>query len=260
MPAPLYAYPTNALATGPDGTVHLVVEWYKTWPAEGAAEGPAGRRGYASDARNAKERPRSLGVSHLEMPRPGEWLHTDGRKVEKYPVTMEETPLIVNRPEGNPRPGNVAVLPDGRPVFGIWDQDSGTMVLSVRQADRVWRLTDLTASAQSFDPGRHFCSQPQVAVNARGEILLAAARAETPEWGHVSSRIHAFGIAPDSGAITRHEAVPKTDPQEPDWLPNIEKPGPGLYPEELHLVFQTGRRGAKNDDHTPCAVKWTVLR
>ena len=247
MPAPQYSCPGNALAVGPDGTVHMVLGWYKTWPA-------------GAGGRDQPIPPRSLGVSHLEMSEPGEWRHTDGRMVESYQVAMEDTPLIIARPQGNPRPGNVAVLPDGRPLFAVWDQDTGAVELAIRQADRTWRITELTAQADGAGPGKCFCTTPQVAVDARGDILLVATQAECTRWGHVSAQLHVYRIAAEDGAVTRHEAIPKTDPHDPDWLPNIEKPGPGIFPEELHLVFQTGQRGEGCTNAARCAVKWTVLR
>jgi len=230
MPCPLYAYPTNALAVGADGTLHLLVEWYKTW-ADGAT--PA----------------HSIGVSHLERIA-GKWHHTDGREVKLLPVPLEDTPLIIAKPAGNPRPGNLAVLPDNRPFFGCWDQDTGALTLSIRS--QTWRTTPL-------DVGEIVNGEPQVAVNARGEIVLAAPCAKALPWGDPSSQIHVFWIDPATAAIKRHRALEKEHPDEPDWLPSIEKPGPGGYPAELALIFQTGRRGKTCTDKMNCAVKFTVL-
>jgi hypothetical protein len=240
MPAPLYSYPTNALAAGADGTLHLLVEWYKTWPGKGA---PA----------------RSLGVSHFERSATGAWLRGDGSEVGSFPTGMEGSPLILSRPSGNPRPGNIAVLRDGQPCFGAWDQGDGSLLLAVRDRSRVWRVTDLSGDGARIDPGNIFSGQPQVAVNAAGEIVLVAPRAATAKWGDPSSRLHAFWLDLADGSVRRHHALEKTEPGEPDWLASIEKPGPGVFPEELYLLFQTGQRGEGCINAKRCAVNLAVL-
>lgn len=241
MPAPLYSFPTNSLAAGPDGALHLLVEWYKTWPGKGA---PA----------------RSLGVSHFLRAPSGEWRFDDGRPLEKLPSGMGESPLAVSRPGGNPRPGNLALLRDGRPFFGYWDQADGALVLAVKGAGGGWRLIDLTSAAERLDPGRRFNSQPQAAVNAAGEIVLVACRAEGGAWADPSSRLHAYWIDPSGGEVLRHLALEKRDPREPDWLPSIEKPGPGVFPEAPWLLYQTGRRGEGCVNAARCAVNLSLLQ
>ena len=241
MPAPLYSFPTNALAVGADGTLHLLVEWYKTW-ADGVT--PA----------------HSVGVSHLERPAGGNWQHTDGRAVKLLPVTFEDTQPFIANAAGNPRPGNVAVLPDHQPCFGCWDQDAGTLLLSIRGANREWRTVDLSPQATQLDPGNVCNGEPQVAVNASGDIVLVAPRAKSTTWGEPTSQIHVYWIDPATGNIKRHRALEKKQSAEPDWLPSIEKPGPGDYPAELGLIYQTGRRGTRATDIVPCAVNLTVLR
>jgi hypothetical protein len=235
MPAPDYAYPTNALVAAPDGTVHLLIEWYKTWP-------------------NHVYRAHTVALTHLERSPDGIWRHTDGREVKQFAVALEDTALLLPRAAGNTRPGNIALLRDGRPCFCAWDQDSGETILAIRQPDRAWKFIDVGGPVAASDPGGVFNGQPQVAVNARGEILLACSRAAENQWGHPTSRV-AVGLFDAEGRLLRFDAVEKDAPDTPDWLPSVEKPAPGLFPEQFHLLFQRGRRGEGCVNTTRCAVR-----
>lgn len=239
MPSPLYTYPTNALATAPDGTLHLLLEWYKTWP----------ENLYTA---------RSVALTHLERRADGTWWHTDGREVKCIPIAMEDTALLLPRAAGNPRPGNIALLADGRPCFAVWDQFTGQTQLGVRGADRVWRFADVGAQVAAVDPGRVFNGQPQVGVTARGEIVLACSRAAEVEWAHPTSRI-AVCVLDAEGKLLRYDTVENPSPETPDWLPNLEKPAPGVFPENLHLVFQRGRRGVGCINDAKCAAMMTKV-
>ncbi len=250
MPAPLYSYPTNSLASGPDGVMHMVIEWYKTWP--GGSAGPAAR---------------SLGVSHFELaPGPGggeyaryAWKHSDGKEAYALPIKFEESQPVAYPGGQSPRPGNVVVLPDGRPIFGVWNSDVGGAALAVRQADKSWKSFDLGELGQKTDPGKKFSSQPQLAVNSRGEVIVAIARDETGEWGSVTNQLHVYAVNPNTGEMLRHEAIPKVEPSQPDWLASLEKPGAGVYPDEFHLIYQTGIRGKGCVNDAICRVNYVKI-
>ena len=234
MPAPGYSYPTNALVAAPDGTVHLLMEWYKTWPDNV----------YPAHA---------VALTHLERSPDGVWRHTDGREVKQFAVTLEDTTLLLPRAAGNLRPGNIALLPDGRPCFCAWDQDSGQTILAIRQPDRAWTFVDIGAQVAAADPDGKFNGQPQIVANASGEIVIACSRAASLEWGHPSSRI-AVAVFDAAGRMLRFDAIEKAAPDTPDWLPNVEKPAPGVFPKSFHMVFQRGRRGEGCINAAQCAV------
>lgn len=250
MPAPLYTYPTNSLCSGPDGTMHMVIEWYKTWP--GGKDGPPAR---------------SLGVSHYTLPPgPGNgefakymWKHSDGRDAVPWPIKFEDSQPLAYPGGRSPRPGNVVVLPDGRAVFGVWNSDDSTAALAVQQADKSWKHFDLTEAGHKADPGRKFGSQPQLGVNAKGEVVAVICREKDGEWGGVTSQLFVFVINPATGAVIRQQAVPKVVADQPDWLASLEKPGPGVYPETFHLIYQTGVRGAGCVNDAVCRVVYTVV-
>ena len=239
-PSPLYNYPTNALALAPNGTRHLVIEWLKTYPEN---RHPA----------------HSMAVSHLESPDGIEWFHTDGREVKHIPVGIEDTSPILFRGAGNLRPGNVAVLPDGRPCVAVWDAFAETMALGVRQADRSWRVTDISDAVMAHCPGTHFNSCAQISATPSGEIVLVLPRAETTGWSHATTQLHAFRLSPDSAEILRHDAVPKTTAGEPDWLASIEKTIRGHHVDDPYVTYITGQLGTGCVNEAQCQVKLVHL-
>jgi len=239
-PAPGYTYPTNALAAAPDGTVHLIIEWLKTY-------------------RDNIEPAHSMAVSHFETADGVHWSYSDGREVKSMPIGIEDADPILFRGRANLRPGNVAVLPDGRPCVSIWDRAAGVMLLAVRAADRTWKLTDLSPAIESLCPGTYFNGLPQIAVTPSAELIVVLSRAENAEWGHVTTQLHVFRIAPDSGGILGHEPIEKTNPDEPDWLPSIEKEILGQYRSDPCLTYTTGRRGQGCINDAQCEVKLVQL-
>lgn len=247
MPTPLYTYPTNALTSAPDGTVHCIIEWYKTWP-------------------NNVIEPQSLGISHFELkpggstlPKPPTpWHHTDGRPVKSIPIKVEESyPQVV--PAGDdPRPGNVAALPNGRPVFGVWHAATGAARLCVQQEDRAWRHIDLNTIASDLGlSGKSYVATPQVAINSRGHVVAVVTRSDENKWGGDASWLHTLVIDPQSGVVIKHAPVPRAEPDQPDWLASIEKPGAGVFPDEFNLIYQTGKRGTGCINEAQCRVRWT---
>ena len=240
-PAPGYIYPTNALAVGPDDTLHCIVEWYKTYP-------------------DSVEPPRTMAVGHLELPAGATgWLHTDGRPVSRMPVGLEDTSPVIFRADANLRPSNVAVLPDGRPCFTMWNRVTSGLLLAVRQADRSWAILDITERLNALSPGTQCNGQAQTTALPDGTIVLAAQRAEDPEWAHPTTGVHVAWVNADSGDIERHMAVPKAEPDEPDWLPCVEKGIRGALPESPYLMYQTGRRGVGCVNDATCRVRLLQL-
>jgi len=240
-PAPLYSYPTNALATGPDGRLHLLVEWYKTYP-------------------DNVHPPHSAAVSLLESPDGQRWFHTDGREVRHFPVGLEDTQPALFRAEGNLRPGNLVVLPDGRVCFSVWDENRFAVLLVIRQADRTWRVSDLTVALGERLPGLRCNGQGQVAPLPSGEVVLVVPFNPDGKWGGEGTQLHAFWLQPEDGSLLRHKEISKDDPAEPDWLAAIENPVGGRYSDAPWLLYISGRRGEGCINDARCAVKLVQLR
>lgn len=235
-PAPLYSYPTNSLALGPDGTIHLVVEWYKTYP-------------------ETVHPPHSVAVSHLTSPDGEAWFHTDGREVRHFPVRLEDTSPILFKGGGNPRPGNVAVLPDGRPVLAVWDSNAHTLALAVRHGEGDWRLTDLGPAMEKCRPGVPPSGQAQVSATPSGEAVLVLQCSASGAWGAPDCGLQVLRLDPDSGKILHAEAVAKANPDEPDWLPSIEKAPAAQCAEDPWMIYLTGRRGEGCVNEARCEVR-----
>lgn len=235
-PAPGYIYPTNAMSLAPDGTLHLVIEWFKTYPDNAVP-------------------PHSMAISHYESTDGAGWLHSDGRAIASMPVRLEDSNPIIFRGAANLRPGNLTILPDGRLCFGIWEPDRGGLLLAVRELDRVWRVVDLAPALASCCPDTHANGHAQVAATSAGEVIMALPRGDTGDWGHPSSQLHIFRIQPDSAEVLGHEPVEKLEPQEPDWLPSIEKHMLGRYVDDPYVSYITGHRGTGCINDAECRVR-----
>jgi len=190
--------------------------------------------------------PRCIAVSHFESPDGVDWLFSDGRPMKSVPVCLEDGAHVVYTASGSVRPSNPAVLPDGRPVLIIWDDVAGTQTLGVRQKDRTWKLTDLSAAVARYCPGTHFVEPAQITTVPPGEIIAVISRAEERKWGHPSTTLHSFHIAPDTGEILSHVAFPKTQPEHPDWLASIEKGVLGRNSDTPCCLYTSGPRGYSN--------------
>ena len=235
-PAPGYIYPTNAMALAPDGTLHLVIEWYKTYPDNVVP-------------------PHSMAISHYESADGAQWSHSDGREVASMPVRIEDADPIVFRGDANMRPGNLAVLPDGRPCFGIWERVHRELLLAVREPDRTWRVVDLAPALDARCPETYANGHPQVAATSAGELIMVLPRGETDEWAHPSSQLHVIRIQPNTAEVVSHEPIEKLDPEEPDWLPSIEKQMLGRYQDDPYVSYITGNRGTGCINEAQCRVR-----
>jgi hypothetical protein len=238
-PAPFYIYPTNSLSVAPDGTTHLIIEWYKVFTAN-------------------VEPPRSMAVSHFEYV-DGDWFYTDGTRVKSFPIRIEDSDPVIYKGNANLRPGNVAVLPDGRPCFGIWDRESSDILLALRSSDHDWKLTNLAASINGLFPGTYFNGQPQICVTPSSELIMVIAGADRREWAHPSSRLHVFRVAPESAEIIRSESIPKNNPDVPDWLPSIEKGVLGRASDDPFLTYISGSTGEGVINDAECEVRMVHL-
>lgn len=224
-PAPLYSFFTNSLAVGCNGAIHLVVEFYKTYPDNAAP-------------------PHSMAVAHLESPDGVKWFYTDGREVARVPVGLEDTQPVRFRGGGNFRPGNCIVLPDNQPAFNLWDERAGTLEVAIRRPDRSCRFIDLRETLAEIRPGwvPNLCGQ--LAVDKTGNLLVVAQLAPIKQWGHPDTELHVIRVAPESGRVLGHQAIPKLTPGVPDWFASIEKSIIGLPEDDLYLIYTSGLNGS----------------
>lgn len=225
MPAPRYSFPGNSLTIGPDGTLHLLIEFYKT---------------YSDDHVGSH----SAAVTHLESPDgAATWFHDDGREVAIAPVTLEDSHPVKFKGGGNLRPGNIIVLPNNNPSFTIWDSHDGTAELAVRDSNRTWHFTDLTDHIRSMHPDLVPSDAPQIAVDKNGMLVIVCTIAADCRWGHPEGRLVILWVNPGNGAVTRSESIPQSGPGRPDWLASIEKNNVGTPDNDLFLLYMSGKVG-----------------
>lgn len=236
MPARGYAFPTNALAVGPDGTLHLVLEFYKTYP-------------------NNTTPPHTALVTHVVSPDGGRsWRHSDGRPIHALPIAMEDCAPVRFVPGGNLRPGNLVVLTDGRPAVAIWNAFTGTLELAIRQSDASWTLLDLMPALSEAHPGWFVNAQGHLGLGGDGSLLVVTCLAPEARWAHPASTLHVLRVHPERGVIGS-AAVPHLEPDQPDWLPNVEQRPAGVVTDDPYLLYQTGNRGEGCVNASRCRVR-----
>ena len=236
MPAPGYAYTTNCLARGHGDSLHLLVEFYKTYPENRA---PA----------------RSIAVSHYESPDGGvSWFHDDGRPFAQVPVGLEDSSLVVFRPKGNARSGNLVILSDGRPAFGVWDSMSKTAELFVRGEAGKWSRTDLTKEVSALKPGKVPSHVPALAPWADGRIAAVFPVSANGNFWDSEATLAFVDVDPVSGRICGSPAFSEDRPGDPSWLPSIEKGRVFENGNVPYLLYTRGKAGPNNSECGPCDV------
>ncbi len=236
MPAPGYSYTTNCLARGPGDSLHLLVEFYKTYPENRA---PA----------------RSIAVSHYESPDGGvTWFHDDGRPFAQVPVCLEDSSPVIFRPKGNPRPGNLVILSDGRPAFGVWDSNDKTAEMFVRGEGGEWARTDLTKGVSALRPGRIPSHIPSLAPRADGRIAAVFPVSSHGNFWDSDASLAFVNIDPASGRFSGSPAFSEDRPGEPSWLPSIEKGRVLAKGDDPYVLYTRGKTGADNTTSEPCDI------
>jgi hypothetical protein len=236
-----YTYPTNSLVVDAQGILHLGLEFYKTYKSsEDAARSVAVTHAYSEDA----------GIT---------WHHDDGRKVHTLPFGMEDSYLVDHDVTGNLRPGNLAVLPDGRVVMAVWNARLGTLTAHVRQNPGSWESLDLTAAATGDRDGWRVNSQGRVAVDQNGQLVIVTTTAPEMVWGHPRQHLQCLWVEPDSLTVTRSHLVPKEDPGRAAWLASVEHGHTGQAEHPLLVLYSDGNRGETCINDARCRVRMLQL-
>lgn len=224
-PADHYIFPSNCLAMGADGVLHLAWNFYKTFPNELAPAHP-------------------MAVAHLESPTGWKtWYHTDGREVRCIPVGLEDVTPVKFKGGGDVLLGNIAILPNRQPALVLMDPAPGRIEIAIRGADRQWTFHDISGVLADLRPGWRLggWDNAQLAVTRDG--LLIAVIPFSPQAGAALPREHDLVMAwmdPVTGKILRHAFVPKPASDEPDWLASIEKGAPANPADNPCVLFTGG--------------------
>jgi len=239
-PASGYTFPTNNLFVDPKGVVHLVVEFYKTYPQN-------------------VHPPHSMALSHFYSEDHGAtWLHDDGREIKQIPVGMEDSFFIAQQADGNLRPANQVMLADGRLVIGVANMPGGADVY-VRQSAGCWEGVDLKAYMDANHAGLRVNSQLRLAVDQAGKLVIITTLAPGDEWAHKDNTIAVYWVDPASLKIERHDVVAKAREGESNWLASIEQGHAGPAKDKLILLFTDGNRGVGCENDAQCHVRMATL-
>ena len=240
-PAERYTYPTNSLVVDAQGILHLGLEFYKTYASSDDAS-------------------RSVAVTHVYSEDSGvTWHHDDGRMIHSVPFGMEDACLIDHDVTGNLRPGNLAVLPDGRVVMAVFNARLGTLALRVRREPGCWDRVDLTTTTTGDREGWRVNSQGRVAVDQDGNLVVITTAAPGMEWGQPRQHIRCIWVDAASLAVMRSHLVPKEDPERAAWLASIEHGHRGKAENRLLALYSDGNRGETCVNDARCRVRLLQL-
>ncbi len=236
-----YIFPTNCLTLGAHGTVHLVIEFYKTYPGNAEAA-------------------KSVGLTHLYSPDGGTtWFHDDERPVSVVPMGIEDALLIAHEPAGDLRPANLVILPDGRKAVCVWNARNGGLVLYVQSVPGSWLPIELTDEAVVDHPGWKVNSQGRLGVDRGGQLIIVTTIAPELEWAHPGQHVRCLWLDPSSESITRRYLVPKERADQAAWLPSVEMRPCGVPDEPLLMLYTEGNRGEGCVNAASCSVKMMQL-
>ncbi len=238
---PDYSYVNPSLVVGPGGVLYAGFMYY-----------------YLDYSTNHDE---SAGVCALKSADGGEtWTGMDGRPA-RLPLAYDPAFAI---PHSGTMPylGSLAVDAAGHVIafthdFGAGDRlpAPNSSLLSVFRDDR-WHTTVIDA----FLPDGWAVHRGNVTVDARGRILLAldaTINAGTARWGHPS--LECFLLASEDGGKSFDcVQLSETNPDAPNWLPNITRTGPNHDLRTPLVIYTQGVSGetCKPEDRTKVYGVW----
>jgi hypothetical protein len=235
VPAPNYTFPTNSMMVGPDGTIHIIMEFYKTYPEQ-------------------TEPSKSHAVTHLTSKDNADtWQHDDGREVTWIPIGLEDASLIDSNPAGNLRIGNLTVTPDNKAAFCIWNAHTEELILYV-QNDAGWCPFNLTEHVTDGHDGWKVNSQGRVCIDEHGNILITTTIAPDSDWSHPGQHIRLLWWNPGTESVSHVYTVPKSDPNRAAWLASVEKTGGAPAEHPVAIMYTDGNRGQGCANDAVCNV------
>jgi hypothetical protein len=230
-----YAHFQESLAWGPDHrTIHLSCRIYETNPQNGAP--PIETLGYL--------RSPDAGVT---------WQRLDGSPVA-LAATADTVEILAHGGAATGRTlyaGALAVSPQGVPhlLHSIRETGVGRTYLATPHADRSgWLRRDLHEFLPAAWRDHDLVMVGAITFSASGRATIVATLAKLApgesDWGHPSTEI--VRLWSDDGTRTfRSEVLTPTDPKQPHWLPNLERPtGHHAIPEEPGIIYLAGDAGA----------------
>jgi hypothetical protein len=230
-----YAHFQDALAWGEDHrTIHLSCRIYETNPVKGAK--PIETLGYL--------RSPDMGIT---------WQKLDGSPVA-LPATADTVEILGHGGGDTGRTlyaGALAVSPQGVPhlLHSIRENGVGHTYLATPLADHSgWSRRDLHEFLPTAWRDHDLVMTGAITFSASGRATIIATLAKLGpgevDWGHPSTEIVRLWSDDDTRTF-KSEVLTPTDPKQPHWLPNLERPtGHHAIPEEPGIIYLAGGAGA----------------
>lgn len=240
-PAPGYSFFTNTLTRQGD-TLHLLAEFYKTWP-------------------NNLSPSRSMAVTHLySTDNDLNWFYDDDRPMTCAPAGIEDCSFIMHAPKGDLRPGNLAVAANGTLFCGIWDANAGEAFLCRQERPGNWSVHALNSYLQDLCGSGYATSQVRLAADQDGSILAVTTCAREKGWCQPDNQIVILRLDGESMELRAATQIPQPRAGESNWLPSLEMGRLGTEEEPLYMIFTDGNRGETCVNDARCQVWLLPLR
>lgn len=222
---PSYTFVNPTLVIGPDDVLYAGFMYYYLLWGSGADE--------------------CAGVCALTSADGGEtWTGLDGRPA-RLPLAYDPDFAI---PHGGAMPylGSLAVDADGHLVAFTHDYGTATEPIQPNcSLLSVWRDGWQTTALDPFMPVGWSIHRGNVTVDANNRILVAVDatfNAGSNRWGHPS--LECFLLASEDGGKTFACAqISETNPDVPNWLPNIARTGPNHDLRTPLVLYTQGTAG-----------------
>jgi hypothetical protein len=223
-PSKGYCYWTNSLAITPDGTLHLLAEFYKQHIS------PAGF---------------SPAVTHVYSPDHGAtWHHTDNRPLDTMPSGLEQVTPIVFRGGGDVRPSGMIACRDGALAFTMIDRQTQQLLLARKCAGESWQINDWTAALRAHMPADYtFCSHASLAQDRQGDLHGCVVIAPEDGFGHPQSQLLHLRVQRGQDSPVQVRLLPPWREGHPDWLASMHPAPPQAGQGKCLLLHQSGNRG-----------------
>lgn len=197
-----YTQYDNPLMVAPDGTLHLGFHIYDMHPEGGKAIG------YLRSRDGGKT-----------------WENAAGEKMA-LPVTPQSPCFIEQGDSLDMRFGNLAIDAQEHPWLAAFHNETSPRTAVLWHNDgRAWRARDLLPVVQAHFPDREI-TYSSLSFDSDGVLYLVSNIQKVgaaSHWGDASLEIVLLTSA-DGGATFAVQAISEHDPQNPNWLPSIERP------------------------------------
>lgn len=195
------------------------------------------------------------------------WMKVDGTALE-LPATVETSDILVKTETSEGRiveAGAMAISPEGVPFVGyhVRMDDSSESYLATPLPEGGWKHLHLNRFLSAEYRNLGLMMGGAIAFKGNGQPVIVAVLVDLADgeqyWGHPTSQLVQFDST-DGGQTFTSKLIGGKDPEQPQWMPNVERPtGFNDVPEIPGMIYTDGGRGAGCDDVLKNKVLWTVL-